>query len=71
MEASQAQEVAALYWCLPCRRSLAVAGHPMKPHRIRLTHELVGAYGMLDRMCVVVSGFLLLLPLVAECVLET
>lgn len=25
-------------------------GHPMKPHRMRLTHELVGAYGMLEKM---------------------
>ncbi|KAF5387974.1 hypothetical protein D9615_000857 [Tricholomella constricta] len=25
-------------------------GHPMKPHRIRVTHDLVNAYGMLDKM---------------------
>ncbi|THH08234.1 hypothetical protein EW145_g2851 [Phellinidium pouzarii] len=25
-------------------------GHPMKPHRIRMTHDLVSAYGMLDKM---------------------
>ncbi|KAL1674503.1 hypothetical protein EV122DRAFT_269387 [Schizophyllum commune] len=25
-------------------------GHPMKPHRMRVTHELVSAYGMLDKM---------------------
>ncbi|OBZ79650.1 Histone deacetylase RPD3 [Grifola frondosa] len=25
-------------------------GHPMKPQRMRLTHELVSAYGMLDKM---------------------
>ncbi|KAF8871390.1 hypothetical protein CPB84DRAFT_1800914 [Gymnopilus junonius] len=25
-------------------------GHPMKPHRIRVTHDLVTAYGMLDKM---------------------
>ncbi|KAF8589634.1 histone deacetylase [Ramaria rubella] len=25
-------------------------GHPMKPHRIRMTHNLVSAYGMLDKM---------------------
>ncbi|KAI6017011.1 hypothetical protein PISMIDRAFT_687846 [Pisolithus microcarpus 441] len=25
-------------------------GHPMKPHRIRITHDLVSAYGMLQRM---------------------
>ncbi|WOL10905.1 histone deacetylase 19 [Canna indica] len=25
-------------------------GHPMKPHRIRMTHALLQAYGLLDRM---------------------
>lgn len=25
-------------------------GHPMKPQRMRITHELVSAYGMLDKM---------------------
>ncbi|KAF9035991.1 hypothetical protein BJ165DRAFT_1509507, partial [Panaeolus papilionaceus] len=25
-------------------------GHPMKPHRIRVTHNLVSAYGMLDKL---------------------
>ena len=25
-------------------------GHPMKPHRMRMTHDLVSAYGMLDKM---------------------
>ncbi|EGO20458.1 hypothetical protein SERLADRAFT_452574 [Serpula lacrymans var. lacrymans S7.9] len=25
-------------------------GHPMKPHRIRITHDLVSAYDMLDKM---------------------
>ncbi|TRM68856.1 hypothetical protein BD626DRAFT_392509 [Schizophyllum amplum] len=25
-------------------------GHPMKPHRIRVAHELISAYGMLDKM---------------------
>ncbi|KAF7315978.1 Histone deacetylase RPD3 [Mycena indigotica] len=25
-------------------------GHPMKPHRVRITHDLVSAYGMLDKM---------------------
>lgn len=29
-------------------------GHPMKPHRIRVTHDLVTAYGMLDKMHVLV-----------------
>ncbi|KIJ69737.1 hypothetical protein HYDPIDRAFT_104358 [Hydnomerulius pinastri MD-312] len=27
-------------------------GHPMKPHRMRVTHDLVSAYGMLDKMTV-------------------
>ncbi|KAF9035973.1 hypothetical protein BJ165DRAFT_1509353, partial [Panaeolus papilionaceus] len=30
-------------------------GHPMKPHRIRVTHDLVSAYGMLDKMHVLMS----------------
>ena len=25
-------------------------GHPMKPHRIRMTHALLGRYGLLDQM---------------------
>ncbi|KIJ13314.1 hypothetical protein PAXINDRAFT_170594 [Paxillus involutus ATCC 200175] len=25
-------------------------GHPMKPHRMHITHDLVSAYGMLDKM---------------------
>ena len=29
-------------------------GHPMKPHRMRVTHDLVSAYGMLDKMHVLV-----------------
>jgi hypothetical protein len=29
-------------------------GHPMKPHRIRLAHELIGAYSMFDRMQIMV-----------------
>ena len=33
-----------------------VAGHPMKPHRIRVAHELISAYGMLDKMHVLVRG---------------
>ncbi|KAG8964551.1 hypothetical protein FRC03_001655 [Tulasnella sp. 419] len=28
-------------------------GHPMKPHRIRMAHQLISAYGMLDSMDVV------------------
>lgn len=31
-------------------------GHPMKPHRIRLTHDLVSAYGMLPKMQVLVNA---------------
>lgn len=31
-------------------------GHPMKPQRMRITHELVSAYGMLDKMHVLVSS---------------
>lgn len=30
-------------------------GHPMKPQRMRITHELVSAYEMLPRMNVLVS----------------
>lgn len=30
-------------------------GHPMKPHRIQLAHELITAYDMLDKMQVLVS----------------
>lgn len=30
-------------------------GHLMKPHRMRITHELAMAYGMLDKMNVLVS----------------
>jgi hypothetical protein len=30
-------------------------GHPMKPHRIRVTHDLVAAYDMLPKMHVLVS----------------
>lgn len=30
-------------------------GHPMKPQRMRLTHELVSAYGMLEHMQILVS----------------
>ena len=34
-------------------------GHPMKPQRMRMTHELVSAYGMLDKMHVLVCSFVL------------
>jgi hypothetical protein len=30
--------------------------HYMKPHRIRMAHHLVAAYGMLPKMQVIVSG---------------
>ena len=29
-------------------------GHFMKPHRVRMAHNLVSAYGMLDKMTVLV-----------------
>ena len=32
-------------------------GHLMKPQRMRITHELVSAYSMLDKMHVLVSLF--------------
>lgn len=31
-------------------------GHPMKPHRMRVTHDLVAAYGMLDKMQILVRA---------------
>ena len=40
-------------------------GHPMKPHRIRVTHDLVTAYGMLDKIHILVSR----LPLRMGCML--
>ena len=33
-------------------------GHLMKPQRMRITHELVSAYGMLDKMHVLVTYLL-------------
>ena len=30
-------------------------GHPMKPHRMRMAHDLIAAYGMLNKMQVMVS----------------
>lgn len=43
-------------------------GHPMKPHRIRVTHDLVTAYGMLDKMHILVSPYLhpILLQLILD-----
>jgi hypothetical protein len=32
-------------------------GHVMKPHRMRITHDLVTAYGLLDKMQVLVRTF--------------
>lgn len=29
-------------------------GHPMKPQRMRMTHELVSVYGMIDKMSILV-----------------
>ncbi len=29
-------------------------GHPMKPHRMKMTHDLVTAYGMVNKMQVLV-----------------
>ena len=41
-------------------------GHPMKPHRIRVTHDLVSAYDMLDKMHILVRLLLLFLVLPEE-----
>ena len=35
-----------------------VSGHPMKPHRIRMTHSLVMNYGLYKKMEIYVSGAL-------------
>jgi acetoin utilization deacetylase AcuC-like enzyme len=34
-----------------------VSGHPMKPHRIRMTHSLVMNYGLYKKMEIYVSIF--------------
>lgn len=34
-----------------------VAGHPMKPHRIRMAHSLIMNYGLYKKMEIYVSGF--------------
>lgn len=34
-----------------------VSGHPMKPHRIRMTHSLVMNYGLYKKMEIYVSNF--------------
>lgn len=36
-----------------------VAGHPMKPHRIRLAHSLIMNYGTYKKMEIYVSGLVL------------
>jgi histone deacetylase 1/2 len=41
-------------------------GHPMKPHRIRITHDLVTAYDMLGKMHVLVCFHLVQLKYSAE-----
>ena len=33
-----------------------VAGHPMKPHRIRMAHSLIMNYGLYKKMEIYVSG---------------
>jgi len=38
-----------------------VSGHPMKPHRIRMTHSLVMNYGLYKKMEIYVSIFLIFL----------
>ncbi len=34
-----------------------VAGHPMKPHRIRMAHALIMNYGLYKQMEIYVSGY--------------
>ncbi len=34
-----------------------VAGHPMKPHRIRMTHSLIMQYGLYKKMEIYVSVY--------------
>ena len=38
----------------------------MKPQRMRITHELVSAYGMLDKMHVLVSVMLFNLSILSD-----
>jgi histone deacetylase 1/2 len=38
-----------------------VAGHPMKPHRIRMAHSLIMNYGLYSKMEIYVSRLALLL----------
>lgn len=39
-----------------------VAGHPMKPHRIRMAHSLIMNYGLYTRMEIYVSLTTITLP---------
>jgi hypothetical protein len=39
-----------------------VAGHPMKPHRIRLAHSLIMNYGIYKKMEIYVRSLAFLLP---------
>jgi histone deacetylase 1/2 len=43
-----------------------VAGHPMKPHRIRLAHSLIMNYGIYKRMEIYVSPLLFQSPCLSE-----
>ena len=38
-------------------------GHPMKPHRMRMTHDLVSSYGMLNKMQIMVCPLFCIPPL--------
>ena len=44
-----------------------VAGHPMKPHRIRLAHSLIMNYGVYQKMEIYVSHQLFQLVLAHAC----
>ena len=43
-----------------------VSGHPMKPHRIRMTHSLVMNYGLYKKMEIYVSILLPFFPLLFD-----
>lgn len=45
-------------------------GHPMKPHRMRMAHDLVSAYGMLDKMQVLVRGIIFLIEFSTDSILS-
>lgn len=46
-----------------------VAGHPMKPHRIRMAHSLIMNYGLYTKMEIYVrlGWFFLIASLLASC----